>query len=905
MALMQEVTEPISARRPVEQPTPVQPTSQDNATARLQPMLSADPEPEATLPEPEAQPPSPAPPMIQAEAEAPQVRPQRSTPNWVGLPAADRTPLRFVWQTDASGRFVHLSRELMDAVGAANSMVMGITWDAAVSRFKIQEAAGVAERLSRQQTWTAPPVLWPVAGADVLAPVEMAGLPVTENGHFAGFRGYGIVRIEKATTEGASAAQALLKDEEQLSEAPEERFGPAVKRFLDQEATTNAVSGDKPEASALPVLPQKPEQEEHLRSTGDPVFAGSGDVMRPSDSAVDPPAAKEAVSETNAPHGDRSTAAAAGPSLLTNVERETFREIARSLAAMTGRDQETSTNIASDQTAAARRGIRPLELLKQDLMSRTGVQAASTAEEPVRQTGSDAPVPSPVVPFVELQARRNQRTRPDATPNIPLSLLDRIPVGLLIMQQGRPTFANRAFLDMAGYPDLESFIGEGGVDRLFDVRPAEHGHEISQMTIVTRSGERVPVDATIQATTIDDSAATLTYVRKRQDGQNARYKALELDLLVARSELGELRSVLDTATDGVILLDGNGRILSLNRSAEALFGFDQNEIAGENLTVLLEPDSHIAALDYLEGLKSNGVHSIMNDGRDVKGRERNGGTIPLSMTIGRIGDSTDRQKFCAVLRDITHWKKVEADLIDAKRAAEDSNANKTDFLAKISHEIRTPLNAVIGFSQVMMNEDFGPIGNDRYKQYARDINASGAHIVSLVNDLLDLSKVASGRLDLNFASVDVNALVAACVGMIQPQANAGRVIVRSQLASRMPPVVADERSVRQILINLLSNAAKFTEAGGQVVASTTLTERGEVIIRVRDTGIGMAPEDVRRALEPFRQIPGPRASGGTGLGLPLTKALVEANRAGFTIDSEPGRGTLVEVTFPATRVLAE
>jgi signal transduction histidine kinase len=165
--------------------------------------------------------------------------------------------------------------------------------------------------------------------------------------------------------------------------------------------------------------------------------------------------------------------------------------------------------------------------------------------------------------------------------------------------------------------------------------------------------------------------------------------------------------------------------------------------------------------------------------------------------------------------------------------------------------------------------------------------------------------VASGRLDLNFASVDVNALVAACVGMIQPQANSGRVIVRSQLASRMPPVVADERSVRQILLNLLSNAAKFTEAGGQVVASTTLTERGEVIIRVRDTGIGMAPDDVRHALEPFRQIPGPRASGGTGLGLPLTKALVEANRAGFAIESEPGRGTLVEVTFPATRVLAE
>jgi signal transduction histidine kinase len=141
--------------------------------------------------------------------------------------------------------------------------------------------------------------------------------------------------------------------------------------------------------------------------------------------------------------------------------------------------------------------------------------------------------------------------------------------------------------------------------------------------------------------------------------------------------------------------------------------------------------------------------------------------------------------------------------------------------------------------------------------------------------------------------------------MIQPQANAGKVIVRSQLAQALPPVVADERSIRQIMLNLLSNAAKFTDAGGQVVASTSLTDSGEVVIRVRDTGIGMAEDDVKRAMEPFRQIPGPRAASGTGLGLPLTKALAEANRAAFTLKSEPGKGTLVEVTFPSTRVLAE
>ncbi len=274
------------------------------------------------------------------------------------------------------------------------------------------------------------------------------------------------------------------------------------------------------------------------------------------------------------------------------------------------------------------------------------------------------------------------------------------------------------------------------------------------------------------------------------------------------------------------------------------------------------------------------------------------------MNLGRLGDG-DPPRFCAVLKDVTIWRKAVADLSAAKREADEANQQKTDFLARISHEIRTPLNAILGFSQVMMSESFGALGNERYRQYARDIHASGEHVVSLVNDLLDLSKIAAGKLELSFASVDLNAIVSSCVAMIQPQANAARVIVRSQLTADLPNVVADERSVRQITLNLLSNAAKFTEAGGQVIAITAVTERGEVAIRITDTGVGMSETEVAQALEPFRQISSARAKGGTGLGLPLTKALVEANRAAFQIASTPKVGTTVEVVFPSTRVLAE
>jgi signal transduction histidine kinase len=273
--------------------------------------------------------------------------------------------------------------------------------------------------------------------------------------------------------------------------------------------------------------------------------------------------------------------------------------------------------------------------------------------------------------------------------------------------------------------------------------------------------------------------------------------------------------------------------------------------------------------------------------------------------MGPIG--VGMPKFCAVLRDITQWKRAEEDLLNAKRTAERASSAKSDFLAKISHEIRTPLNAIIGFSEVMMSEQFGPIGNERYREYMKDIHASGQHLVSLINDLLDLSKIEAGKLDLVFASVNLNQLVQQCVALMQPQANQQRIIIRSSLSPTLPPVVADARSVRQIVLNLLSNSIKFTGAGGQVIVSTALTDRAEAILRVRDTGIGMTEKEILTAMEPFRQLATSTryGSGGTGLGLPLTKALAEANRAAFSIKSAVDSGTLVEITFPGTRVLAE
>ncbi len=936
-----------------------------------------------SAPEPPPEPAAPEP--VAPEPAAAQPPP---APAWTADEPADRSPLRFVWQTDVAGRFIHISRELAAAVGPGRAMLLGRSWEDFAAEIGIAEAASVAAGFRSGDTWTAAAALWPVEGAALGVPVEMAGLKVLEAGRFDGFRGYGIARIERAVPMVSTAAEALADeasaDEAEADEpsaddaeagispeepAPEAAVEPEAQAALLAEAAPDvhppvpgpAAPGSEPAPEAEPVAARETlhvvdhadeEQASDDEAADDAEATGESDVepvavaaMAEPEAPASPPDASEpappaagprdlrkaappsAQADTTAEHAEpahrpkplpliepqtepaaameplepalplfepppaaaetpSSPAAAEAVSPLSAAEREAFREIARALGAMT----ENLGRPAPRDAGAAARDVRPLEILKRDI-----VRLAQPAE-------AAAPV--------DLErARRERQGRSDSLPD-PLqaaaaTLLDAAPAGLLVVQDGEPVYANRALVDLAGHADFESFKAEGGAGFLFQRGAPDAPSDLRRFEIGGRDGESVAVEASLTPIEWNGGPAALTVIRPLVEAAPPRQKALELELRAAQAELRELRSVLDTATDGVILLDGEGRILSLNRSAEALFGYDQNEIAGERLTALLEPDSHVAALDYLEGLKSNGVNSILNDGRDVSGRERNGGAIPLFMTIGRIGEREGGAKFCAVLRDVTHWKKVEADLLEAKRAAEDANAHKSDFLAKISHEIRTPLNAIIGFSQVMLAESFGPIGNERYRQYAKDIHGSGEHVVSLVNDLLDLSKIAAGRLELSFGGVDVNAVVSESVAMIQPQANSGKVIVRSQLAADLPAVVADERSLRQIMLNLLSNAAKFTEAGGQVVASTSLTDAGEVVVRVSDTGIGMGEEEVRRALEPFRQIPGPRASGGTGLGLPLTKALVEANRAAFAIRSEPRKGTLVEVTFPSTRVLAE
>lgn len=495
--------------------------------------------------------------------------------------------------------------------------------------------------------------------------------------------------------------------------------------------------------------------------------------------------------------------------------------------------------------------------------------------------------------------------------------LDQMPVALLVHAGDRLIHANPDFLRLTGYGSLAELEEVGGLEALLQRQELEDMPDNEGgMVVVSSDNDIIPVKARLQSIRWEETKAlmlSLVPLEEKQapvaaaneniaagDAENAEAGSLSL----LQGEVEELHSILETATDGVVLLGDEGEIRSLNRSASALFNYDNGEIAGKPFVTLFAHESQRAVLDYLSGLANNGVASVLNDGREVIGREASGGFLPLFMTIGRLKSS---HGYCAVIRDITQWKRTEEELRNAKRAAETANAHKTDFLARVSHEIRTPLNAIIGFADMMATERFGPIGHPRYVEYANDIGRSGRHVLDIVNDLLDISKIEAGQMDVDFVAVPLNETVAEAVSLVQPQANNQRVIIRTALAQSVPQIVADLRSIKQIVLNILSNAIRFTPSGGQIVVSTAYEANGSVSLRIRDTGIGMTRAELEQAMKPFRQVAssGKRVRGdGTGLGLPLTKAMVDANRANFSITSTPNEGTLVEITFPSQRVLA-
>ncbi|MEE9139263.1 MAG: PAS-domain containing protein [Alphaproteobacteria bacterium] len=287
--------------------------------------------------------------------------------------------------------------------------------------------------------------------------------------------------------------------------------------------------------------------------------------------------------------------------------------------------------------------------------------------------------------------------------------------------------------------------------------------------------------------------------------------------------------------------------------------------------------------------------------------------MPEGELVVTFADITDRKKAEAEIQDTRECLEQQgmdlADLAEslatARDEAERANHTKSEFLANMSHELRTPLNAIIGFAEIIKDQLFGSREPHKYQEYARDIHASGNHLLEVINDILDLSKIEVGKLELHEETVEIGSMVASCTQLVITRAQQAQVHLRADVAADLPKIYVDERKIRQVLINLLSNAVKFTPEGGEVKISARIAREGQLVLTVADTGIGIAPEDIERAMSAFGQVDSSlsRKYHGTGLGLPLTKALTELHGGILDLRSEVGAGTTVTITLPSERVM--
>lgn len=807
---------------------------------------NAEPEPE---PEPE----------VESKADAaPDLAPDHPTL------LERRHPLRFVWTIDADNRFSIEPGDFIDVIGPKIAGELNRPWISIAADLDMDADGEVAHAIASRDTWSGVTIDWPVDGSDERIAVELAGLPVYDRDrNYRGYRGFGVCRDLARIT-------ALLAARQQPADVPAE---PAAAQIADRidAAPINSEAADagiRPVEDELverididkfaiaPTESEQPEFEQtEVEQTGDEQTGETGAPaaatdMRPALTLI--PAAENVVPFRPLSNDNNKT--------LNPTEQNAFQELATRLtaqlkAADDTTDSEPSSGDApvADAPAADAPDLTPPPAVDMD----TPAAATASTETSVRQ---DRP------------------------------LLDLLPVGVLIYRDADFFYANRAFLRWSGHASVQDFAEAGGLTTL---SMAPKSDDKDQALRVTAAGEETAT-RTGHLFSIPWANATAMMLVTVEDAPGEEAVA---PAAATAAGADAFRTILDVASDGIVTFDRDGRILTANAGAERMFGYDPGQLTGLPFTNLFASDSAAQADEMLQSVPNAGPARS----RDLTARTRRGETLPLQMSIGAIGGEAGT--FCAAFQNLSRWKANERELIAARKEAEAASSAKSDFLAKVSHEIRTPLNSIIGFADVMMNERFGPIGTERYKDYLKDIHTSGLHVVSLVNDLLDLSKIEAGKLDLSFEPVNLNDLTQQTVALLQPEASRERIIIRTSLAPELPRVVADARSVRQIVLNLLSNSIKFTHAGGQVILSTARSDHGEAVLRVRDTGVGMSEKDIATALEPFRQLGTASRpdSHGSGLGLPLTKALVEANSARFSIRSAVNSGTLVEIVFPPVR----
>ncbi len=486
--------------------------------------------------------------------------------------------------------------------------------------------------------------------------------------------------------------------------------------------------------------------------------------------------------------------------------------------------------------------------------------------------------------------------------------LENMAQGIVVFDADHKLLAsNKQFNEMFGFPP--GFIRPGMTHEeitRFRVKVGHFGPGDEEGLVRRRIEHAKDASERTAERTLPNGAAHVYHRKPMPDGGavvtytdiTARKRVREE--LVQKSAL--LETTLESMSHGITVHDADGRLIAFNQKSVKLRdyppGFIRLGMTNEDAHRYKAERGYYGSGD-VESIIAEKIKKSNRAKRFRRERVRADGTV-----VSNHRDLMPDGGYVKNYSDFTERKRMEEAMCAAKDQAEFANRSKSEFLSNMSHELRTPLNAVIGFSEMMMQENHGPIGNDKYVEYVEDINTSGQHLLGLINDILDLSKVEAGKVELNEEELDPSVVIQSCLSMVKGQARSHGLQLVTEFPDQMSLLRTDQRVLKQILLNLLSNAVKFTPEGGKITLKAWSRPGSGHVFQVIDTGIGVAIDDIPKILRPFTQIENAltRKYQGTGLGLPLVKNLVEIQGGSLDFQSEVGVGSTVTVRFPKERM---
>lgn len=807
-------------------------------------------------------------------------------------PGAPRPGDRFLWRSDAAGTLTQLS-----GGGEALARLVGASWPDLAASDRLGAAGPFLDALAQRRTFRGLGAVLALEGG-LSVSADLSGAPLGRPGQtFQGYGGFGIVRAV-AAREAAAPARDAAPDGAARPEDAEPGETPPAAPEMEAEAPH---APDPAAAAVAEPTGHAPAPASAGERSGKPAPRAPGALAPPYPLA--PPFGRGLAADPVA------MATMAAPLLAAWLQQDWFGAPARpapsrgpapepepepvsALVSAPMSEPVSGPDVPADAAPDAEPGPEPepdaapepephasaLSVSEHDAFREiaralgvryAGDPAGDASDDPSERAPADPAARGAVMPFSF--AAPAVRAEPE-----PSALLDGVPGPLLLHRGPEILAANRAFLDLAGYPDLAA-LRAAGLDGLFPDPPSgqpDPHAEPAARVLAARDGTVRTVALARGTMPWTGGPAACLLLGPLPDA--ARPPATVLpERRAADPATDALGAALDAVAEGVVVADAAGRVLALNRAAADLLGRDPRASLGAALGDLVPPEAARIA--------ETGAPEDPDAPRPVVvGGHR------LAVRGARLPEG----RRALLLRPAAEARRPEGSGFVAR------------FLAQLDREIRTPLTGILGFADVMLKEPYGPLGHARYRSYLSDVRASGEQVLGLVADLVDLATVETGGLPLSRRPLPLNDLVSACVAEMQAEAARGRIVLRTSFAEDLAPLEADEPSLARAARLVIGNAIRLTGAGGQVIVSTNPAERGAVALRVRDTGTGMSPEEIAFALEPFRA--GRPDAGGSdgahpaagGLGLPLSKALVEANDGRLSISSRKDEGTLVEILLP-------